>query len=266
MSEAEAAVTESELHAYLDGELTSARVDAVEAHFLADESDAMRFGIYRRQSDLIRRLYSQVDRQPVANDLLPLIPTVVRIRPKPKRLRLILVPLVVLMVGAAAGWFGRPYYEEMQIEAAPLNEALAAHRISQRSRPTGIEVLGGDGRATIEWLEREFDFQTTSPDPNAVGFSIVGGQLIPSTVGIAAQLQLRAGPDDRLTLYIQPGGAAELTAFRSATAPRERMVTWQASGATLVLVGGLPEARLRAVAEAIQTVLIGPFEETNAPT
>jgi anti-sigma factor RsiW len=267
MSEAPAPVTESELHAYLDGELTPARIDEVEAHFLADEADALRFGIYRRQSDLMRRLYGQLKRQPVSNELLPLIPAVVRLRPRRSWLGSLFVSLLVLTLGGAAGWFGHLYYDQMKAAvAAPLNEALAAHRISIQRRPTGVEVLGGDGRATLEWLGREFGFRTTSLDPELVGFTLLGGELIPSPVGIAAQLQLRAGPDERLTLYVQPGGSREITPFRSASAPRERMVSWQANGASLVLVGRLPEEEMTTIAEAIQAGLVEPAEPADEPT
>jgi anti-sigma factor RsiW len=267
MTDARAPVTESELHAYLDGELTPARIDAVEMHFLADESDALRFGIYRRQSDLLRRLYGQLRRQPVPNELLPLIPTVVRMRPRRSPLRWVLVSLAVLAAGAAAGWFGHLSYEQTKLSGtAPLNEALAAHRISIQRRPTGVEVLGGDGRATLDWLGREFGFQTTGPSPDLAGLTLVGGQLVPSAVGIAAELQLRAGRDERLTLYVQPGGTAELTPFRSASAPRERMVAWQSNGATMVLVGRLPEDEMQTIAAAIQTGLIGSPADAEEPT
>lgn len=267
MNEALAPVTESELHAYLDGELTPARIDAVEAHFLADEADAIRFGIYRHQSNLMRRLYGELKHQPVSNELLPLIPTVVRLRPRRTPLGALLLSLVVLTLGAAAGWLGQMYYERITAGvAAPLNEALAAHRISIQRRPTGVEVLGGDGRATLEWLGREFGFRTTNPNPELVGFTLIGGQLVPSPVGIAAQLQLRAGPDERLTLYVQPGGSSEITPFRSASAPRERMVSWQANGASLVLVGRLAEGDMATIAEAVQAGLIEPVGPADEPT
>lgn len=267
MSAAPGLVTESELHAYLDGELAPARIEAVEAHFLADDADALRFGTYRRQADLMRRLYSQLNRQPLSNDMLPLIQTVDRTTPRRARLRSFLVPLAVLALGGVAGWFGQAYYGQMVMGgSAPLNEALAAHRISIQDRPTGIEVLGGDGRSTLAWLAQEFGFQADGPEPDAAEFTLVGGQLVPSGVGIAAQLLLHGGPGERLTLYVQPGGAEEFTAFQSVATPGERMVTWEANGAILVLVGGLADDRLRTLAAAVQAALIDSREESDTPT
>lgn len=261
--------TEAELHAYLDGELDPARIEVVEAHFLRDDPDAMRFGTYRRHSDLMRRVYGKLDVQPLSDAMLPQAPvaTPAEVR-RSGRGGWLLALLMALALGIAAGWFGQLEYAQRFETEVPtaLEEALAAYRIAQSDRPAGVEVMGGAARTTLEWLNREFGFAAKSPSLPEEGFEVISGQLVPSPAGVAAHLLLREGSGERLSLYVRPGGAQELTPFETGFAAPMPMVMWDSGGASLVLVGEQPEERLLEVAEAIQTSLVAPAprpEETS---
>lgn len=275
MSSRRPPVSEAELHAYLDGELTPGRIAAVEAHFLEDDADAARFGAYRRQSDLMRRVYGKIDAQPLAGGLLPADTTQATARPVGSGRRGWLLALVVLLglgAGGAAGWFGREVYEQTfapdtaSATSTVLDEALAAHQIGLGDRPAEVEVMGGAGRSTLDWLAREFGFSARNPTLPQQGFEIAAGRLVPSPAGIAAHLLLRDLAGERLSLYVRPGGAEAFTGFRTPPGTSEPMVAWQAGGASLVLVGDLPGDRLRRIAGAIQSSLVAPASRSDEDT
>ena len=63
-------VTEAELHAYFDGELSPERRGAVEAYLGNHPEDADRLESYRGQDILIRRAYRTLAERPLSPRLL----------------------------------------------------------------------------------------------------------------------------------------------------------------------------------------------------
>jgi anti-sigma factor RsiW len=51
-------VSEKDLHAYLDGELSPERAATIEAHLRENEEDARRLAAYRADGEAIRRIFS----------------------------------------------------------------------------------------------------------------------------------------------------------------------------------------------------------------
>lgn len=104
-------VHEAELHAYLDGELGSGRIDAVESYLEATRSTLARLWTYQRQGDQIRRLYVSLLNRPLPADLLQPAEEAGTSTIRPPWLKaLIAVGIVVLLVlGGAGGWLARDY-------------------------------------------------------------------------------------------------------------------------------------------------------------
>src|SRR5262249_60730273 len=99
-----APITEQELHAYLDGELPDARRAAVEAYLREHPEDARRLEAYRRDGEAIARIFSyagaaiQARRSSSASSWrsVSAIPW-----------RQVAAAVLILAVGAVAGWVGR---------------------------------------------------------------------------------------------------------------------------------------------------------------
>ena len=65
MIDREQPVTEDELHAYVDGELTADRRAAIEAWLAAHADDAAKVAAWRAQAEAIRARYGAVAQEPV---------------------------------------------------------------------------------------------------------------------------------------------------------------------------------------------------------
>src|SRR5882724_4410937 len=117
MVDREPPVSEEELHAFVDGEIAADRRAAVE-HWLATHAeDAARVAAWRAQADAIRARYGSVAGEPV-----PARFNVDRLARAGRRwLRVAAAAAVaMLLVGGAAGWFGRGAWDGMLIPRAVL--------------------------------------------------------------------------------------------------------------------------------------------------
>src|SRR6185436_7659884 len=108
MIDREPPVTEEELHAYVDGELAADRRAAVERWLASHAEDAARVAAWRAQADAIRARYGAAADEPVPArfDLDRLA------RQGRKWSRYAAAAAVAaLLIGGAAGWFGRGAWE-----------------------------------------------------------------------------------------------------------------------------------------------------------
>jgi DNA-directed RNA polymerase specialized sigma24 family protein len=115
-------IHEAELHAYLDGELSGARFEAVETYLEATRSALARLWAYQRQGDLIRRLYLPLLNRPLPPDLL--VPAAHAVAAPPRRswMKALIAAgvLVLLCLGGAGGWLARDYLASSADAAAGL--------------------------------------------------------------------------------------------------------------------------------------------------
>src|ERR1700741_1933464 len=119
MIEREPPVTEDELHAYVDGQLADDRRAVVEQWLAEHAEDAARVTAWRAQADAMRARYGAIANEPVPPrfDLAKLA-----------RLA-IAASLLALVVGGAAGWFGRDIWEGAGPTRVVTTEAFEAHRL-----------------------------------------------------------------------------------------------------------------------------------------
>ena len=107
-------VEETELHGYLDGELSQERIDNVEAFLDQEKKAAERLVHYGMQGDLIRRLYSPLINRPtpygMAGRLQQLcqLPSGEPSRGKGRAARILVTSLLTALALGAAFWFFEP--------------------------------------------------------------------------------------------------------------------------------------------------------------
>ena len=99
-----------------------------------------------------------------------------------------------------------------------------------------------------------------APHLEGVGYSLVGGRLLPGEAGARAQFMFQNAEGQRLTLYLgavdadppgAPAGAGRETAFRFAPEGPVPAFYWVDQGFGYALSGPLSREALMALAEAV---------------
>jgi anti-sigma factor RsiW len=209
-------VTELDLQAYADGRLPEDRLAAVSAWLAAHPEDAERIESYRRLAEELRSTYEDVLDEPVPERL--------RFAVRPARLRRFALVAGWLVLGAALGAIAGWELHSMQTAPVAAGDAAAilARRAAVAHATYSPEVrhpveVGADQEAhLVTWLSKRLGTQLRAPKLEAVGYSLVGGRLLPGEQGRpVAHFMYQCNRGTRVTLYVRSDmGTNRSTAFR----------------------------------------------------
>jgi anti-sigma factor RsiW len=245
MSRDDPRITESDLHAYVDGMLEPERRAAVERH-LADHPDEVeRVADWRRQNEALRALYAHVGDEPVPPRLR--VDRLAGRRAGRAWPAIAAAAVLCLAIGAAGGWIVRGT-SMRPAQATLIDEAVTAHELYAREITHPVEVRADEQAHLAQWLSKRLDRTLVVPDLRPLGFGLVGGRLLPAGDRPAAQLMYEDAGGQRITLLIVPATNAEGSSLRYAGSGDLSSFLWTDEAISCVIVGGLSRDRLRGIA------------------
>lgn len=221
----DAPITESELQAFADGRLEPERRMAVEAWLATRPEEAERIADYRRLAKELRSIYD-----PVVSETLP--PRFARKRLQWKRYALVAGWMLIgLLIGALAGWELRdarpPLGPAADMGAAMARRAAIAHATYSPEVRHPVEVGADQEAHLLAWLSKRLGAPLRAPQLDEVGYSLVGGRLLPGDTGPVAHFMYQTQKGARITLYVRTDVAGNReTAFRYAEEGRVRVFYW----------------------------------------
>ncbi|MDH3229005.1 MAG: anti-sigma factor [Alphaproteobacteria bacterium] len=250
-------IDESELHAWVDGQLAEERRDAVEAAVSADDGLAARARAYRAQNEEIRALFGDAALEPVPGHLRPH-----RIAARRNRRRL-LVPVaasvVWLAIGLAGGWFAHDRLGEGAVVEASrhvASQALSAHRVYAVEVLHPVEVFADQEAHLVKWLSKRLGHRIRTPDLTSQGFRLVGGRLLPAEGGApAAQFMYENAAGRRVTVYVSLYRSGQETAFRYQAVQDVGAFIWLEPDMAYAVAGDIPREPLLAVSRIVYDTL-----------
>jgi anti-sigma factor RsiW len=210
-------ITEADLQAYADGRLADERRAEVDAWLAARPDEAERLAAYRRLSEALRAAYDPMLVEPVP----------ARFQRAQRHVFLKRIAALAgwvalgVAIGAVAGW----QLHESKPAASPGADvgALMARRAAVAHATYSPEVrhpveVGADQEAhLVAWLSKRLGAPVRAPRLEGVGYSLVGGRLLPGDNGPVAHFMYQCNRGTRVTLYVRTEmiGNRE-TAFRYA--------------------------------------------------
>ena len=252
-----APVTEHDLHAYVDRLLPETRAAEVESWLALHPDKAAEIALWLRQNEALTALFP-----PVAADLIPqrLKPRQLAARPRGLTLnwpQLAAAAVVVLAIGAGAGWALREYDRPPESDSL-IALAVTAHSLYVKENRHAVEVAASDRDHLVSWLSNRVERPITPPDLVAEGFNLIGGRLLPGDYddvdsGPTAQLMYENSANDRVTVYITAALPNEGNAYQFETRENLDAFYWSNDRITCTVVGSLPDAEMKAVAKKIYT-------------
>lgn len=224
----ETPITEADLQAYADGRLEDGRRLAVEAWLAARPEESERVADYRRLSEALRGAYDAVLEEPVPERLRHALQPARQMR----RYAAVAAWLAFgIAIGVMAGW----QLHAMRPAVAPTAEAgaIMAHRAAIAHATYSPEVrhpveVGADQEAhLVAWLSKRLGAPVRAPKLEGVGYSLVGGRLLPGESGPVAHFMYQCNQGTRVTLYVRTEAANNReTAFRYAKEGNVRVFYW----------------------------------------
>jgi anti-sigma factor RsiW len=247
MNENDQNISEGDLHAYVDGELSPDRRNAVAAWLATHLEDAARVAAWREQADMIRARYGAVAQEPTPPQLR--IERLTRARRGMAALATAAV-LAAFIAGGAAGWFARG---ADVAHSSDLNrftaDALEAYRLYVVEVRHPVEVPGDQRPHLVEWLSKRLGSPLRPPELERMGLKLVGGRLLPGPTGATAFFMYEAPSGERFTLYCGHTNDQE-TALRYTTGSQNAAYYWVDRNLAYVLSGPAERDKLRNIAQA----------------
>lgn len=285
MTTRQISIDEDDFQAFVDGQLPPDRRRAVMAYLAARPEESARMGDYRRLSEELHLLYDEVLYEP-----LPARLRVERYRgrsaswARPLRwlglAELGLVPrlagiAVLLLAGVGGGWMLGLNSMSTELEPPAVSfarQAANAHVLYASDLQHPVEFGADQQESLMLWLSERLGQAVHAPNLQDLGFTLVGGRLLPAAGQPAAQLMYENPDAQRITLYIRAAwptapGAAHDGTIAFASEGGVSTVYWMEGPFAYALLGALDREQLFATAKIIQQqravpAVVPPAEQT----
>ena len=242
-----AAISESDLHAYADGNLSEERRREVEDYLSGNSADEARVRDYQEQNRILHRFFDPVLAEPIPPKLHA-----------PARRRTFLrnpvaAAILWIVVGGFLGWMLRG---QMTVRSAAridfARQAALAHTVYTPEVRHPVEVTAEQEEHLVRWLSKRLGEPLKVPHLIDLGYELVGGRLLPGEPGPVAQLMYQDSSGRRLTLYVKTDPSSEReTAFRFSQQGRVSVFYWLDRRLSYALSGEMGKDELLKMANAI---------------
>ena len=259
-------VTESELHAFVDGQLPETRRVEIEAYLAAHPLEADRVAAYQAQNSALRALYDPVLDEPVPSRLTA--------APRATSWHLLryAAGLVIALTSGAAGWFLHGIGDKDVLPVQALRSSGASQQLASLAHQAAIAhvVYSPDARHPVEvgadqeahlvtWLSKRLGTPIRPPKLGKLGYDLIGGRLLPGQSGPVAQFMYQDRSQQRLTLYVSTEQSHNKdTSFRFSEQGPVNVFYWIDGKFGYALSGTIDKATLADVAAAVYAQLDRP--------
>ncbi|WOS61465.1 anti-sigma factor family protein [Sinorhizobium fredii] len=251
-------VSEDELHAYVDGHLGQTERERVEAWLERHPARAQEVREWQAQVAALQQHFAPYARDEEGDRVLlstrrdqgdAVAP------PHAPVLRRIAAGLLIFAAGVLAGIYTAPTLAPDR----PLETAESSYSLPRQAQSAFLvyasEVrhpveVGADQQAHLAtWLGKRLDYGLKIPDLSALGFSLVGGRLIPVNGTAGAMLMYEDGSGQRLTVLLGRNRDNRETSFRIASQGDVETFYWIDGEIGYAVTGEVPRGVLQKVAD-----------------
>lgn len=245
-------ITDSDLHAYVDGQIDAERRALIEAHLATNPEMADTVASYRAQRVALHEAFDSILSEPLPASMVRRpafrwVGTATRIA----------AALILIVLGGAGGWLLRgeavPVAQVAAVTAPHAGDpfptwARVAHVVYLPEVRRAVEVKADDA-TLVPWLAKRVGTPISAPDLKASGFQLQGGRLIPGESKPAAQFLYQDDAGRRITLYVRHGDTGDRkTGFLFDDADGVGVYYWIDGDRGYALAGDLDRDTLRKVA------------------
>ena len=209
-------ISEAELHAFVDGELTKEERAEVEALLQAAPAEQALARDYSDLNEAMRARYAGRLDEPVPVEMLRLLARVPSWPPAlATRQAAFAAAVLIALTAGIAGYIVRDLRGDGRQEATFVSNAIGAHSVYVPEVRHPVEVKAAEEHL-VRWLTRRVGAPFVAPSLVEHGWKLMGGRLVPDSGLPAAQFMYEDAGGRRLTLYIRKETGLTNTSFRFA--------------------------------------------------
>jgi anti-sigma factor RsiW len=165
-----AALSDADVHAFVDGQLAPDRAERVAAAVASNPELAARVADMRQRNALLREALDPVLAEPIPARLLEAAEAPPRKAPAIRRLGPAFALAATLVLGLASGWFGRDALIERAGTPTTFARQVAfAHALYADDANRPVEIGGADEKTSRWLLTKRLGFGVHAPDLNSIG-------------------------------------------------------------------------------------------------
>jgi anti-sigma factor RsiW len=250
-------IEDDDLQAWVDGRLTPADDEAVEAYFAARPELRKRWSQYSEQREELRAAFAGL-----AEKAIPARLCIVRLMEEQRRRRRrqfarIAAAVALLIAGGIGGWGAHDLLPGLTSSASAIlasavfDDAIAAHRTFSVETRHPVEVGANEEAHLVQWLSKRLGHRLIVPDLSALGFRLIGGRLLPADSGPAALFMYEDGKGTRLSCYYLVVDVSRETEFQFREQNGIGAFYWVDNGLAYAIAANVPRDRLLKVAEIV---------------
>jgi anti-sigma factor RsiW len=257
-------IDDAELNAYVDGQLASDRVAALEDALRREPELASRVSSLREINGALRDALDPILAEPIPERLLAAATAPVAPAARPVAARRWLAPAfaaaATLVVGLGVGWTMRGVLiEEAGTPTTFARQAAFTHALYASDVRRPVEVWASEEKSLVTWLTKRLGHPVHAPDLNALGYALVGGRLVAGNEKPTALFMYENADKQRLSLQVRKdtqhigasaGGSGD-TAFRYAIEGGVGVFYWVDDECGYALSGALDRTQLLALARVV---------------
>jgi anti-sigma factor RsiW len=247
-------IADADVHAYADGQLSRARVAAIEAALASDPALAARVAEIRTQNAALRDALDPVLAEPIPEVLLAAAtPPCAGASWRSRWLGSAVAAAASLLVGLGIGWLGRDaLIERGGTPTTFARQAAFAHALYATDVNRPVEIWAAEEKRLVTWLTKRLGFQVHAPDLNGLGYALVGGRLVAGNEKPTALFMYENADKQRLSLQVrkQAPGTDE-TAFRYAVENGIGVFYWIDDACGYAISGNVDRSQLLKIAQVV---------------
>jgi anti-sigma factor RsiW len=168
---------------------------------------------------------------------------------------LIAASLMLFLSGAAAGVYGDrllskpvPVENTATLDSLP-RQSKTAFLVYASEKRHPVEVGADQEEHLVTWLGKRLDYKLVAPDLKTLGFSLVGGRLLPVNGEAGAMLMYQDAAGQRLTVLLGKNPENGETSFRFESAGGLETFYWIDGAIGYAITGEVSRAKLQEIAE-----------------
>jgi anti-sigma factor RsiW len=283
MTSLQTSIDEDDFQAFVDGQLPPERRRAVMAYIASRPDEASRMDDYRTLSEALHLAYDEVLYEPLPKRLriehyrgqsswvgrLSDWIGLARLSPV---MRFASVALLLVASGGG-GWLMHDRYTAAEAETPAMSfarQAANAHLVFAPDLRHPVEFGADQQDSLLLWLSERLGEALHAPNLQGLGFTLVGGRLLPASGQPAAQLMYENPDAQRVTLYIRAHWATPLSGAQEGSVSFAgeggvSMVYWIEGKLAYALIGSMDREQLFSAAKTIQQQLQVPVLPTLTP-
>ena len=247
------AITEDDLHAYVDQALEPGRRAEV-ASYLDDHPDAAgRVAAYTTQREQLRAALASIVDEPLPAEL-NLADIIESRRRRPLRAWGAIAALFLLGLGGLGGWTTRSLLQEGSNGLSSLaQEAAYSYNVFAPDHVRPVEIKASNSAELTQWVSNRLKQPVKVPDLSVSGYRLMGGRLVATSHGPAAMFMYDDDHGDRLVVLTRPMNNRNLdTPMMPQSTGDVAGFVWADGGVGYTLVGQQPADTLKPIANAIR--------------